>query len=343
MITTINKISLKNLNEEHILKLFNLYEKKGNENVYLKLSHKDNLKYTRTITLKNVLALAKLLQLRVSESRIKLVFNDFSKANNEAEILIRNISDVLIRLETSQNDFIINEAEIRDLTILLSNSFSKMSYSKDEQKNFLNNDKIKSKQLQLDGLCSTFNKILLKGNQEKIHLIANFYIDFINNHFYVHSNKLLGLLILYSFIFKNFKACKYSAFLTYIVDDIDTWKSIIKDCDYEWKNEYNINSNLAFFITNKLILVMDEANLYYRSYEIEARNSKSDDLENTISKLASIFSKDDIRKHHPTISKSTIDRKLNDLKEKRLIMPVGTGRSAKWQKLDFKDNLFDLE
>ena len=87
--------------------------------------------------------------------------------------------------------------------------------------------------------------------------------------------------------------------------------------------------------------ILNKTELYYdlseraRDFEYESKLeiSKSDYIENTIMKLDEVFAKEEIRKRHPLISDSTINRTLKRLQEEDKIRPLGKGRSAKWIKL----------
>ncbi|MCK7488519.1 MAG: hypothetical protein MZU97_25765 [Bacillus subtilis] len=85
---------------------------------------------------------------------------------------------------------------------------------------------------------------------------------------------------------------------------------------------------LFFEVYNQLSITARD-----HEYEQNLEISKSDYIENTIDKLAEVFSKDDIREKHPLISDSTINRTLKRLQEANKIRPLGKGRSAKWIKL----------
>ena len=70
--------------------------------------------------------------------------------------------------------------------------------------------------------------------------------------------------------------------------------------------------------------------LYYLL--IQNKGLKSDNVESTIYKLPEFFTKDDVRRANPNVSDATINRILNKLRDDGVIMPLGTGRSAKWRK-----------
>ena len=89
---------------------------------------------------------------------------------------------------------------------------------------------------------------------------------------------------------------------------------------------------------NRLLvsLILDsykEIDSFAHEYEFEKKLNKSDNLENSILKLPEIFSKNDLRKRHPNVSDATIDRTLKRMRDEDKIRPLGTGRSAKWQRM----------
>ena len=69
---------------------------------------------------------------------------------------------------------------------------------------------------------------------------------------------------------------------------------------------------------------------------------KSDNVAMTIYRLPNVFTKDDIRKANPNVSDATINRILIKMRDEELIMPLGTGRSAKWMKNQEQINNVDL-
>jgi hypothetical protein len=60
---------------------------------------------------------------------------------------------------------------------------------------------------------------------------------------------------------------------------------------------------------------------------------KIDNVESSILRLPEIFTREQVRQLHPTISDSTLNRALENLKRQNKIRPNGTGRSATWVRL----------
>ena len=72
----------------------------------------------------------------------------------------------------------------------------------------------------------------------------------------------------------------------------------------------------------------------HKNKKVSKTAHKSDVIEQSIlMNLPDLFSKEDVARLNPSVSPSTIMRVLKKLHEKNYIIPLGTGRSAKWKKL----------
>ena len=117
----------------------------------------------------------------------------------------------------------------------------------------------------------------------------------------------------------------------------------------KWDSEKRlsfINFPTSHLQLNGLIcLIFDIINTSYqelndiiREKNFDKRMYKGDGIEQTIARLPSTFSKEDIRVYHPDVSDSTINRALIKLRDENYIMPLGKGRSARWVKLVKEDS-----
>ena len=80
--------------------------------------------------------------------------------------------------------------------------------------------------------------------------------------------------------------------------------------------------------------------MIFSNVKQENRALKKDNIQKAIIEdLPTIFSKEDIKKLYPTASDSTIVRALNALKDKNYIIPLSSGRAAKWKRLVNADDL----
>ena len=107
----------------------------------------------------------------------------------------------------------------------------------------------------------------------------------------------------------------------------------VRNASFNWNEGFSQVLPFHRFILKISSYAYDEINDLIRDYEYDSQLNKSNNVENTITKLPDVFSKDDIRNIHPYISDSTINRTLKRLRDIEMIRPLGKGRSAKWIKL----------
>ena len=99
------------------------------------------------------------------------------------------------------------------------------------------------------------------------------------------------------------------------------------------KNQIDHIESTVYTGKQSLLEVYERIEKLLRDYTFDTSLNKGDDVENTILKLEGIFTKEHIRKRHPFVSDSTIDRTLKKLRDENVIKPLSTGRSAKWIKI----------
>ena len=127
-------------------------------------------------------------------------------------------------------------------------------------------------------------------------------------------------------------AFKYVSFLNYY-DNFDDYENSLKDASFNWKEGYAQPIVFVDFILNLSLVAYKKTDELIKNYEFDRRMNKSENLENSILNMGSIFSKEELRELYPYISESTINRSLIKMKEAGVIKPIGKGRSAKWMKL----------
>ena len=78
----------------------------------------------------------------------------------------------------------------------------------------LNQKKI-SKREDLETLLELTNKVIKRKEIPVTHIIANFYIDFMNLSIFKYDNDLIGLFMMYAMLTEHFKALHYVPFFSY--------------------------------------------------------------------------------------------------------------------------------
>ncbi|MBI9009285.1 MAG: hypothetical protein JEZ05_04565 [Tenericutes bacterium] len=278
---------------------------------------------------------------KISESRLRTLLLDSTVAKNTAENLYKNI--IFIFRQIKQKDiepFALNVTEVNDLVRLLFGQASKetVQYRRFKTKSYsLISKESGSMREKLESLINEFKVIQKENSFEPLILHMNLIVDFLNMDIYTgERNELIAILLLYVLMIQEgFIVCNYVSFFAKLHLYKDDFDKALALCKFQW------TEGLSELMPMLRLFIKIYTELYYdlseraRDFEYESKLeiSKSDYIENTIMKLDEVFAKEEIRKRHPLISDSTINRTLKRLQEEDKIRPLGKGRSAKWIKL----------
>jgi len=319
-LTNIERIKIK---DETLILLLELYESKGKIFYYDNLFSRDLDSFLTGVIHDEIFEISKFFKINVTPFRIKLaVRKDFSPKNKDEQLLL-NIKNAVNVIEKNHENFEFITNEIHELALLIGKNITNISWNKSD----VNNKSIREK---LEELILLYNKLAKLKKYEAINLMINFYVDFINMNFFNKYNEIIGLLLLYTLIFKKFPIFKYISFFKQLCAQEEKWNYGVTQANYNWNSGFSQTTHLAKIIYQILKDSYKKVDEIAYQYEFERKLNKVDNLENTILKFKSIFSKEDLRKIHPTISTSTINRTLHRLRDQKKIISVGTGRSTKW-------------
>lgn len=283
---------------------------------------------------------AKTFQINVTDARFKSLIYKNVKPKNKDEKLINNLKSAFIKIHKETSSFELLVTEVQDLmkflyTDIISNT--KMQFRKIERKDRnvnLLNSKYTSTRESIDYLIQLFNEAVKENNYEVSFIIMSFYIDFIKIKPFVAKNEEIGILLMYILLLTNgFEVFEYISFMEKIYKSKAVFENVVLQSSFNWEVGYPQIVPLHTFVINVALDSYQTLNFLVRDYEFDKQLNKSNNVENTISKLDDTFTKDDIRNIHPYISDSTINRTLKRLRDEEKIRPLGKGRSAKWIKL----------
>ena len=287
----------------------------------------------------------------IRENRYRTLLLDSSVANNKSEQLYKNLIEIFHKIHVENVDpFNLHLGEIHDLFNLLFNgvlSKEKLKYRRFGKKKGMFLSESQSMREELEKYLEELASISKERSIEPIFLNLNFMVDFINMEvFDMPYNHSLGVLIFYTLMLENhFKAANYLSFFQrlnlYKVD----YQEIFNRIEVQSKQGIpDLMPLMNFFINifNSFYMELKEVSRDYQ-YDEDLSINKTDYVENTIIKLGDVFSKEDIRERHPSISDSTINRTLKRLADENIIRAVGVGRSAKWAKIAKKETKHKFE
>jgi hypothetical protein len=150
-----------------------------------------------------------------------------------------------------------------------------------------------------------------KNTFEKITLYLNFFVDFYNIAPFTLHNETAGLFLLYLLILKaDLEAFRYISFFELIYQNYEEFQLELKNASFNWKEGFAQTVGFVRFMTKLFLRSYQQAHDLIKDYKFDTNLNKGDNIENTITKLPDIFTKDEIRLIHPYVSESTINRAL---------------------------------
>lgn len=340
-LANISRIQISN---EVMLLLLSLYESKGKSFYYDDLFNRDVQAFEKKTMETNLIYVAKHLELSMTLARIKLFAKKQMTPRTKDEHLLANIKTGLEQLQKKPQNFEYLVNEIYNLAKLIAHHYEPITFNTYEKiDDGLLKSKRASKREDLEQLLNLFERSLSSKKHELIQLIANFYVDFMNMDIFSSHNEKIGMIILYAMLLKHFNVFKYISFFKYFYESKIVWDQALISANYYWSSGFAQTDMLTRLLINLLIEAYEEVDEKSHEYEFEKNLNKSDNIENTVLKLKEIFTKEDLRKRHPNVSDTTIDRTLKRLKEENKIRPIGRGRGAKWQRIvkGNKNNLME--
>ncbi|MDY0277667.1 MAG: hypothetical protein RBQ97_06250 [Acholeplasma sp.] len=339
-ISNISRIQVRN---ETLMLLLDLYESKGKTFYYDDLFKKDIDAFLKKSLEEDIYEIAKYLNLDLTDARINLCAKRDFVPKNKDEQLLFNIKKVLYRIQNNSERFELIANEIHELGKTLGSNHTSVNWQKTKSEfedGLFDNSNFKNTREALEKLISLYKSLIKAKEYELVNVNTNFYVDFVNMQIFDNLNDLIALFVLYSLIFQTFPIFKYVSFFKHFRSLMKPWEYAINQANYNWASKFPQTDNLTELVYRMLIESYKEVDDFAYSYEFERDLNKSDSLENTILKFKKLFTKEDLREVHPTISDSTINRTLQRLKDERKIIVIGAGRSSKWQVIDVRDTKF---
>ena len=198
------------------------------------------------------------------------------------------------------------------------------------------------KRNELDDLIENYKRIIKSHEYESNLANASFMIDLINMAPFKYLNEEIGILFFYVLSVTQEMTCyRYISFFEKLFKRKEEYQNRLKRSLLNAKEGVYSNPLLEVLLkmSKEAYIELKEKK---RDYIFEKEQKKTDYIENTINKLPDIFTKEDIRKKHPLVSESTIDRTLKRLRDQDMIRAIGVGRNTKWMKLYESNDKYDF-
>ncbi len=284
--------------------------------------------------------IAGLLRLKIKEDRLKNIILKGAKPNSHDEKILTQIKAAMIRMHEDIHDFELIANEIVSLLQFIYGDFTPANdiafdrmKKPDNKVHSLLDSKTVSKRSELETLVIKYQEGITKHGFEKGFVAAAFYLDFVSLHPFVKHNETISLLVLYLLMLNSEYRCFHVvSFFEKLSRLFSTFNEVVEDSLRNHKEGMSSPIALHRFLLSLTAESYKEMHTAIKNYTFDHQFNKTDYLENSVSRLPEVFTKEDLRRLHPTVSDSTINRTLQRLKDEGKIGPLGKGRSAKWIK-----------
>lgn len=313
--------------------MLDAYQQIGKTNLYLDKISNDLNHLNEKALIEDAKALCELLNLNIVDNRKAILLEKDGAPRNKEEEALKNIKTTLKHIQQDAKNYKIQASE---LIGYVNEIYGKHKYTystKLVSKAILKTNEKKTVRMLINERFDEFNYYTDNKKSENILLSMILALDVINLEPYNGENPLACLLLIYYLLFQNhIDVFKYQSFFRRLQIRFAEFEQEIKNASMNYYDGYIQPSGLSKILFEIIIDAYKETEELTKKISYQNLGLKSDNVETTIYKLPEFFTKDDIRKENPTVSDATINRILNKMRDDGLIMPLGTGRSAKWRK-----------
>ncbi|MCR5705273.1 MAG: hypothetical protein K6G48_00505 [Acholeplasmatales bacterium] len=343
----LNNVDSIKIDQSEVKDVTNLYEHKGKDFYYKETLKKEMQGLTNMIILQNIKVLAEIRELKVAESRYKILIKPEAKPKNKEEQMIKNIADVLRTFAEHIDQFDLLSNQFLNLAKSLFKDIKGIEFTKKkklEQINLITTEKTINTRNLLDEMLIKYSSLLKSRKYEIVSLVASFLIDFIMEGIFNDENEFIALFVVYALLFKeDFELFRFNPFFEAYHNNMDEYKDSLAKSEFGWAGGYPNASYITKTLRKIMIESYSRIDIMIKGRTITQSNQKTNMIESTILKrLPEVFTKADIAAYHPEASKTTIDRTLARLRDENKIKPNGTGRSASWVKI-YKEDKFNKD
>lgn len=325
--------------DESIMKLLHLYEFRGKSKYYDDAFKSDQSKLIKDNIKRELLYFAEFYNLNITDARKKTLYKKDCEPKNKDEQVYINFKQILTRILAKPDEFYLESYQFLDLAQALYRNVEKVNFrtyrTSVSDGSLFGNLKMVSLRDELTDMIDNFRYKYDHKSYEVTNLLTNFFVDYKNQEIFTKYNDELSCVILYALILKcGFTVFRYVTFFDKLINHKDDLKDAIISASLNYEEGYSNPAKLNNLIIDILLesYAQIEANL--NSYSFEYKNTKVDLIVGVILKLPQQFTRDDIKNAEPLASDSTINRALKYLSDNNQIRALGTGRSAKWIKLE---------
>ncbi len=281
--------------------------------------------------------LSQILQLKLTDTRMRLIITKDSNPRTKEETTVSNIKETLMSIQKNYQHMRYQSNDVLNIINYVYSHYApiKYDYVTLEKKSPLISQNMRSKRIIIDEIIDNTYRNIETESFEPILLYLHFFLDFYNLQPFTAHNDTASYLLLYLLFLKaDLEVFKYVSFFEILYENFSEFQKELKNASYNWQEGYAQTLNLARLVLKKINFAYQKVVQIAKNYSFDQQINKSDNIENTVLKFDTIFTKEEIRLLHPYVSESTINRTLMKLRAEGKIKPLGKGRSAKWIKVE---------
>ena len=326
-----------------VMDLTKLYRFKGKDFYYEDVFKKQMNAVVNETIYKDCIYAARLLDLDVTENRIRLIVTKDSAPKTNDEKILANLKTVFGIIQEKGEDLDLAPNEFLSLADKIFKGIVNVGFRTEKveiQYNLLREKKTVSRRDDFEKILNLYKSYLRNQEVEVTQLAANLYVDVVNTKIFDKYNDFLCLLIYYCLLFKErFNVFKHFSFFEMHYNRRPEFEAALSEASYDWKNGYAKTDTLNRLTINFMLEGYQKIEAKVQVHDFDKELKKLDQVATSILKLGEVFTKDEIRKQNKEISESTINRALEYLKKENMIRPNGTGRNASWLKITTEDHV----
>ena len=334
----VGQLDIFRLPSDIIIGLTDVYSYTGRQMYHDEVIGSDIKLYVEQTMIKDIEAFATLLDLNVSPTRLATLARKDMTPRNNAEKTLLKFKQVLRNIMEKHQTFAFSTNEIQAFHTVVFEHIANTRFARTETASKFATQKVINKRLELDEVLEITENVFRGSKYEKLILSLLLFVDFYNIKAFQEKNEYTALMLLQLLLFKiGFDNFKYVSFYDYINEHFEDYKKAIVAASFSYEEGLSQPLPLIRFFLRALTDTSKEVAQLVKNHEYDQQLNKSYSLENTIYKLPQVFQKEDLRRIHPGVSDSTINRTLIRLREDGIVRPLGKGRSAQWMRIQNKD------
>jgi hypothetical protein len=310
-----------------VSKLSKVYKNIGANEYYLE-KVKASLEKIKEYNIKlDAYYLFKLLNIELSDNRQRLIILKNSSPRLKAENILSNIKYIISTFSKKEQTETLDSQSILNITNHIFNDNTRFSVTLNKFTNI-----IIDKKASYDEMLKQYN--LTKNTIDSLTIAICLFVDFHNLSPLTDNTETIELLVLYQLLLLvGVKSLYFSSFFFQIHKKKEEFYLHLKETERNWNEGLSNIIPILNFLLDIINNMYDETEKAVNNLIEKSQLFKAESIETTILSFKTKFNKEDVRKFHPFVSDSTINRSLKKLKTENRIKPLNNGRSAYWMRV----------